>query len=132
MATSGPAAPQTSSGSAPRRCPLCACELPFLSVVGSGSASCANCGFDLGQVGVTRRKAEEQIAAAAKPKIAKLDSLDRWLAGESIQPKNPTEKEQFANWLRRHPQFTTALAAFLVAAVVVPVASFTAYRRTAL
>ena len=90
-----------------------------------------NCGFDLGQVGVTRRKAEEQTVAA-KPTLAKLDPLDRWLAGESIQPKNLTEKQQFANWLRRHPQFTTAVLAFLVAAVVVPVASFNAYRRTAL
>lgn len=78
---------------------------------------------------MTRRKAQEQ-QAAAKPTLAKLDPLDRWLAGELIEPKHLTEREQFINWLRRHPQFTTALVAFLLAAVVVPVASFIAYRRT--
>lgn len=130
MSTSGPAAQPATSGSAPRRCPLCACELPLVSFSGGGSASCGNCGFDLGQVGVTRRKAEEQTAAAQAPPT-KLDPLDRWLAGESIQPKHLSEREQFTNWLKRHPQFTTALAAFLVAAIVVPIASLTAYRRTA-
>jgi len=130
MTISGPAAQPVISGTAPRRCPLCACELPLVSIAGSGSASCAICGFDFGQVGVTRRKAEEQ-AVAAKAPSAPLDPLDRWLAGESIQPKHLTEREQFTNWLKRHPQLTTALAAFLVAAILAPIASFTAYRRTA-
>lgn len=130
MTTSGPAAQPATSGTAPRRCPLCACELPLVASAGVGATSCANCGFDLGQVGVTRRKAEEQVAAAQVPP-AKLDPLDRWLAGESIQPKHLTEREQFTNWLKRHPSFTTGLACLLVAAVAVPFASFSAYRRTA-
>ena len=134
MTTSGPAAAHNAtSGSAPRQCPLCACELPLLPSASLGGASCASCGFDLGQVGVTRRKEAEQVenTVAAQSTPAQLDPLDRWLAGESIQPKHVSEREQIANWLRRHPNLVTAVLVCVVAAVVIPIASYTAYRRTA-
>ena len=101
MATPGTVPITTASGSAARRCPLCAGELSLRSDGGGGSSSCPNCGFDVGQLGAARRKPEP---IDAKPAPTALDPLDRWLAGESIEPKELTDRERFANWLRRHPR----------------------------
>jgi WD40 repeat protein len=136
MAIPGSVTIQATSGSASKRCPLCACELPFVSIAGAGAASCANCGFDLdivrlGQVEASRRNDETVAAKSAAAKVASLDPLDRWLAGESIQPKYLTDRERLTNWLRQHPRVVLAVAAVLLAAVIVPVASFAAYRQAA-
>ncbi len=105
---------------------MCAGELALRSDGSVGSSSCPSCGFDVGQVGAERRK---PAPTAAKP-AAPLDPLDRWLAGESIVPKEPTDRERLAGWMRRHPRATALAVAVAVAAIVVPIGTLTAYRQS--
>lgn len=129
MATPGSVGKPAASGVAARRCPLCACELA-VTAAGSqagGASSCPNCGFDVGQIGAARRKPDP---ATAKSPAAPLDPLDRWLAGESIQPRNLSDAQRVVQWLRQHPRFATFASAAMLVAVVVPIASWTAYARS--
>lgn len=129
MATTGPVPAQhATSGSALKRCPLCAAELSSASSAGAALGSCPNCGFDVGQIGVVRRKPAPTID---RPVQQPLDSLDRWLAGETIEPKSLSDRQLAVQWMRRHPRAVSLAAALLLAAVIVPVASLSAYSRTA-
>jgi WD40 repeat protein len=124
MATPGTVPNLAASGSGPRRCPLCSCEL----VLSTERSGCPSCGFDVGQVGAARRQPE---AVAAAPASAKpLDPLDRWLAGETIQPNELSDRDRVANWLRRHPRAAAIAGAVLLATVVLPIGSLVAFVRS--
>lgn len=125
MTTPGTVGRPAASSTAARRCPLCAHELTLAS---GSSSDCPNCGFDVGQVGAARRKPEP--VEVAQPPAAPLDTLDRWLAGESLQPRNLTDSQRFARWLRQHPRTAALAAAAILVALVVPVASWVAYTRS--
>ena len=129
MATTGSVpAKHANSGPAPRRCPLCAGELPLAPDASVGAASCPSCGFDVSQLGETRRK---PVPVPSKPANERLDPLDRWLAGETIEPKCLSDRECFVNWMRQHPRVSGLAVVVLLAAVIIPVASLVAYRRSA-
>jgi WD40 repeat protein len=125
MATPGTVPKSAASGSA-RRCPLCACELLLVTEAGAQLGSCPSCGFDVAQVGAARRKPS---AAEAKP--APLDPLDRWLAGETLEPHDPNERERLVQWMRRHPRWSSLAIALVLAAIVVPTTAMVAYSRAA-
>jgi WD40 repeat protein len=84
----------------------------------------------LGQLGAARRKPESTEPSTGKAAAA-LDPLDRWLAGESIEPKELTDQERLANWLRLHPRTAALAIAVMLAAIVIPIGSLVAYQRSA-
>jgi WD40 repeat protein len=129
MATTGPdPAKLATSGSAPKRCPLCASELSLVPDAGAESVRCPSCGFDVGQLGAARRK---PAPVDAKPAAVSLDPLDRWLAGETIEPKTLSDRERAVYWLRQRPRASVLAVALLLVAVIVPIASLVGYTRTA-
>jgi WD40 repeat protein len=60
-----------------------------------------------------------------------MDPVDRWLAGEAIQPKSLSNLQRVSIWIRQHPRLISLAAAVLIAALAIPIASLLAYTRTA-
>src|SRR3990172_11028077 len=121
MATTGSVpAERVISGPAPRHCPLCGCEALPAFGVDVGAASCSNCGFDLSQLGEVLQK---QAATESKPAAPAMDSLDRWLSGEAIQPKWLSDRDRAIHWIREHRGVCSQVAAVLVVALRGPIVS---------
>ncbi len=121
------------NGPAPRRCPLCGSSSTRTSGEGAETEGCPSCGFDFRQLGEARRNS---APVATKPgpstsDTSTLDPLDRWLSGETIQPKNLIGRERVSQWIRQHPHLSSLAAAVLIAALVTPIATLIAYARTA-
>jgi hypothetical protein len=60
-----------------------------------------------------------------------MDPVDRWLTGETIQPKRLSDWERVSIWIRQHPHVSSLSAAVLIAALAIPIASLVAYSHTA-
>jgi WD40 repeat protein len=111
-------------GTAARCCPSCGREAPpaFGSVAGAEQCGCSGPGLE--QAGATRRT-KTSVASKAT------DALDRWLAGEAIEPKHVGDWELAGRWVRRHRRVSSLAAMALIGSIIVAVSSFVAYLRTA-
>lgn len=65
-----------------------------------------------------RKEPHRRYASAAE--LA--DDLQRFRNGEAIRARPPTRTERTVRWVRRHPVFVVVAAAFLFAAVTIPLA----------
>ena len=131
--TSSVPAQHAINGSSSRRCPLCGCESLSSASGNLAAESCPTCGFDFSQLGEARRKSArlETKSGVSKLDTSKMDPVDRWLAGETIQPKHLSDWERVSIWIRQHPHLSSLSAAVLIAALAIPIASLVAYSRTA-
>jgi WD40 repeat protein len=98
------------------------------SDTGANLGSCPNCGFDVSQLGAARRKPAQ---VESKPVQDALDPLDRWLAGETLEPKVLSDSERVVEWMRQHPGVGGLAVALVLAALIIPVASLVAYTHAA-
>jgi len=106
------------------KCPLCGLEFPPYMHGDSQGATCPGCHLNFALS--SRAGGHSAGAAAADSDLPRpSDPLGRWLAGDPITPRNPTNWERLRRWCRRRPVMAgLAMAAVLLvtAAGVVGVA----------
>jgi WD40 repeat protein len=90
------------------------------------------CGFDFAQLGEARRSTSwPNSNMPSHSDRDQLDPLDRWLAGDAIEVKNPTDWERASAWMRRHPQLCMLAGLALAVLLTVPGVTLVTQYRTA-
>lgn len=109
----------------PIECPLCGLEFLPCPDGNSQGITCPGCylHFTLGSRAAGHSAAAETSADSDLPRPS--DPLGRWLAGDPITPRNPTNWERLRRWCRRRPVMAglaMAVVLLVTAAGVVGVA----------
>src|SRR5262245_32903623 len=117
------------SGHAPKRCPLCGRVSALPHGEQAASRICPTCGLDFEQLEGLREKSS--VRSGAKPSSQANDPIDRWLAGEPMQPPRLSEWQRAMIWVRQHPRALCAMGAVLVVLLSVTLGSLYAYYHAA-